>query len=589
MRDNLLKHKLFSKRILIISTAKLFLFSIIGFRYFKLQLLTTSKFAQLSDKNRLKIMPVSAKRGAIYDCDNVTIAYDTVHFTLVIDVMLVSNIDELAHKLSSILGENFIIDYKYLKHKNLNKLNYNYLILKENLSWIEVCKLFEADHLLNGIEVIKLTHRNYTFANAFAHILGYTSLPNKDDINILQENVSVNTKIGKIGIEKTLDHKLRGLIGYEKREVDAKGRFVKVISQQNPKGGDDVLLTVNAKLQCFIDELLNNLDLTASVVIMRVKNGSVLALHSTPSYNSNLFVNGKITKKDWDDIKSKQSNPLINHVISSAYPPGSTFKPAVAFSALINGFDPKIRHTCNGKFHLGSHIFKCWNPAGHGNIDLVTAIAQSCNPYFYNLGLRIGIDKLFNGAQMLGLGTTSGIELFGEIQGLMPNPVWKKQKFNLDWYLGDTVNCSIGQGFTMFSPLQIAVMTARIASGKIISPTLIKKDIDYKQMDIDPKVFNTIRLGMYNCVNSPSGALYNRQLSIGNYKICGKTGTAQVVALKHKNAHHHFKHHALFTSFAPYDDPEICVTMIVEHGEAGAKVGPIVKEIYNFILNNKIS
>jgi penicillin-binding protein 2 len=275
---------------------------------------------------------------------------------------------------------------------------------------------------------------------------------------------------------------------------------------------------------------------------------------------------------------------MLNHAISSSYPPGSTFKVVTALAALAEGIDPKARHYCSGEFALGSHVVKCWNRAGHGSLDMYTAIPQSCNPYFFSVALKIGINKIHKMAKLLGLGELTGIELLGETKGLVPNQEWKKKRFRLDWYPGDTLNACIGQGFTLLTPIQIATMTARIASGRAVLPTLQhENERIYDELEIPKAALEIVRKGMYDCVNSPTGVLYSRQLSRGNMVICGKTGTAQVVALKHKNKGHQFQHHGLFTSFAPFDSPKYVVTVVVEHAGAGSKVAPYATEIYNAI------
>lgn len=588
MRDDSLKYKKFSRRALVIGGLKLFFFSIIAGRYYYLQMMTSSKFTMLSDKNRLKIMVLTAPRGIIYDTNHEVIATNSSNFRIGVDSLAIPNVSELITHIENVLGTDFTVGDEELRRKIAKRQPNDYLFLKDNLSWSEINKLIESDHILPGIEVVESSHRSYRFPEAFAHITGYVSSPNKQEVDSLSMPISDQLKIGKIGIEKIFDDSLMGYPGLKKTEVDARGKFIRVISTENPIPGHDLVLSIDARLQTFIHEMLTSRGLTASVVVMNVKNGNVLALHSTPSFDPNLFVDG-ISKDDWDRITSAPSNPLLNHAITSAYPPGSTFKLVTAFAGLIAGFDPRTHYFCPGEFRLGSRVFKCWKPGGHGSIDLSTAISQSCNPYFFNLALKIGINKLYAGGKILGLGERTGIELLGEVDGLLPNPEWKKKRYNLDWYPGDTVNASIGQGFTLLTPLQIATMTARIASGNSITPTIVPGEKIAQPLDVDPKVFELIRGGMYNCLNSPNGILYSRRLSIGDFTICGKTGTAQVAALKYKNLSHDLKHHGLFTSYAPHYDPTYSVTVVVEHGEAGAKVSPFARDIYNFMLLNGIA
>ncbi|MDF3047489.1 MAG: peptidoglycan glycosyltransferase [Candidatus Midichloriaceae bacterium] len=588
MRDDSLKYKKFSRRALFLGGIKLFFFSVIAGRYYYLQMVSSSKFTTLSDKNRMKLMVLTAPRGIIYDCDYEVIATNSSNFRVGIDSLAIPNVSDLITQISSVLGMDLTLGEEDIRRRIAKRQPNDYLYIKDNLSWTDISKLIESDHMLPGVEVVESSHRSYRFADAFAHITGYVSSPNKQEVESLSMPISDQMKIGKMGVEKIFDNTLMGYPGLKKTEVDSRGKFIRVISKENPAPGRDIVLSVNSKLQNFIHELLTTRDLTASVVVMNVQNGHILALHSTPSFDPNLFVDG-ISKNDWDNIMKADSNPLLNHAITSAYPPGSTFKLVTAFSGLIAGLDPKTRYFCPGEFRLGSRVFRCWKPSGHGLIDLPTAIMQSCNPYFFNLALKMGMNKLYSGAKALGLGERTGIELLGEVDGLMPSPEWKKSRYKLDWYPGDTVNASIGQGYTLLTPLQIATMTARIASGKKVSPTLVPTEKEIEPLDADPKILQVIKGGMFDCVNSPGGILYSRSLSIGDLTICGKTGTAQVVALKYKHLGHKYKHHGLFTSFAPYNDPKYAVTVVVEHGEAGAKVSPLAKEIYEFMLINGIS
>lgn len=585
MRDNSSKSRTFSRRALIIGGLKLAFFALIGARYYYLQVNKSDKFSTLSDKNRFKVMVLSAPRGVIYDANRVVIASNTQHFKLGIESMAIKNVGDILQKIEDVLGRKFEIPQDDLKRKITKRQANDYLFIKENLPWSDVAKLTEASHLIEGADVVESSHREYIFKDAFSHITGYVSIPNKQEIEDLAIPISVQLKIGKSGIEKYFDEQLRGTAGLKKTEVDVRGRYVRTIATEKPIPGTELQLTIDSRIQNFIHNMLLSKGLSASAVVLNAKTGEVLAIHSTPSFDPNLFVDG-ISQEDWKRVNSAASNPLINHAISSPFPPGSTFKPITALAGLMAGVDPKTTYHCPGYFTLGQRTFKCWNLKGHGTIDMRTAIAQSCNPYFFNLALRIGIDKLSKAAKLVGMGQRTGIELIGENAGILVGQEWKKKRFNVAWYPGDTVNVSIGQGYALMTPLQVATSTLRMASGKDIYPTLLPRNPEeIEELDVDPSLLQVVRDGMYKCLNEPIGILYNRQLSIGDFKICGKTGTSQVVSLKYKNVKKDFHHHGLFTSFAPYEDPQYVVTIVVEHGEAGAKVAPLAKEIYEFILS----
>lgn len=585
MRDNSSKFRTFSRRALIIGGLKLAFFAMVGARYYYLQVNKSDKYSTMSDKNRFKMMVLSPQRGVIYDKNKQVIASSTQHFKLGIDSMAIKNVSGVLADIERVLGRKFEIPEDELKRK-INKRQINdYLFVKENLSWSEVAKLTEGSHLMDGADVVEASHREYMYKDAFSHITGYVSAPNKQEIEDLVIPISSQMKIGKSGIEKYFDETLRGSPGLKKTEVDVRGRYVRTIATEKPISGTDLHLTIDVRIQEYLHSLLTGKGLTASAVVLNAKTGEVLGLHSTPSFDPNLFVDG-ISQDDWKRLNSTKDNPLINHAVSSPYPPGSTFKPITILAALMAGFDPKTTFHCSGHFTLGQHTFKCWNLSGHGTIDMRAAISKSCNPYMYNIALKMGVEKLSKAAKLLGMGQRTGIELMGESSGILIGNEWKKRRFNQPWFPGDTVNCSIGQGYALMTPLQIATSTLRIASGKNLSPRLTPINLDdIEELGVDDKLLQVVRDGMYQCVNEPGGVLYNRHLSIGDMTICGKTGTAQVVSLKYKNAKREFHHHGLFTSFAPFNDPRYVVTVVVEHGDAGARVAPLARDIYEFMLS----
>lgn len=581
MRDENTKQKTFSRRAFVVCSIKGLLFSLVAGRYWYLQVIKSEKFGTLSEKNRIKLTVVVPPRGSIFCRLKDAIATNIPSYAIGVDPTEIKNVHKIIEELNQTLSLGIALDEKDIQKLLNKKQSSDPLFLKHNLSWKEIALFCEHEHLLRGVDLFRISAREYSHPEAFAHITGYVSIPNREELRDLNIPASSQIKVGKMGIEKIFDTELRGEPGFKKNEVDARGKLIRTLQPEIVLPGQDIYLTIDFGLQCFIHELLSVRNLVASAIVMEIRTGKVLALHSTPSYNPEQFSVG-ISTQDWEELINSEYNPLINHTIASVYPPGSTFKLVTAFSALLQGFDPNTKYNCTGSFTLGKHSFRCWNHSGHGAIDMKTAIAQSCNPYFFNAALKTGIEELCSGGRMLGLGCKSGIELYGESAGLMPSPDWKRRRFNLPWYQGDTVNASIGQGYTLMTPIQIAVMTSRIASGWNVSPTLTGVS-QCEPLDAEQNATEAIKTGMFECINSPKGLLFGKGLFDPRLRVCGKTGTAQVAALKYKNKSKSLRHHGLFTSFAPFDDPKYTVTVVVEHAQAGANVAPIAAEIHKYM------
>jgi len=585
MRDESSKFKTYTRRSLILGGIKFVLLSSIASRYYYLQAVKGSKYSTLSEKNRVKIAVLPPIRGKILDRNGLEIASNTTHFKLGVDSISIKELNSIIPRVEKVIGKGIGVTPEEIK-KLLKKRNPNdYLFLKENMPWEEVVKLTEQDYDITGIEIIQATHRNYENGEAFAHITGYIGSIAEGDLKTLDIPNSNQIRIGKSGIEKQYDKMLLGSPGYRRTEVDVKGKYVRTLSVDNTIAGQNLPLTIDADLQNFIHKLMTYKGIDGAVVVIDVENGDVLALHSTPSFDPNEFVDG-VSKDYWNRIIKQPSFPLLNNAITSRYPPGSTFKIVTALAALEAGVDPRRTVHCSGYFNFGSRTFKCWKTTGHGSVNLTTAIAQSCNPYFYTIGHQIGINKIAEIGRKLGLGAKTGIDLNAESEGIMPDHAWKKKRFKQDWYPGDTINASIGQGYLLVTPLQLAVATARIASGKMINPHLTAREGYVPEpLNISEHSLELVRLGMQMSVNSPIGVVTSKQVSYGDFIVCGKTGTAQVASMKFKHLGKQFKHHALFTSFAPYDNPRYAVTVVVEHGEAGGKAAaPIAKEVYRKLI-----
>jgi penicillin-binding protein 2 len=588
MRDENSKYKLFTRRSLVLGGLKLALFGLITGRYYYLQIIKSDLYSTLSDRNRIKLTVLPSERGKILDRNGIEIASNTVYFKLALDPIFIKSIKNIINDIENATKIRLGLEDSNIK-KLIKKRNSNdFICLKDNLSWEEIAKIYENDYALYGIDIIKATHRNYFDSEVFAHITGYIgSISDGDSPDLLIINLNSNQiKIGKMGIEKKFDSYLLGKPGYKRTEVDSRGKYVRILATEEAVRGEDVTLTIDADLQKAVHNLMISKGISGAAVVMNVHTGEIIGMNSTPSFDPNKFVDG-VSVDYWGKLLKNENYPMINNAISTPYPPGSTFKLAVALAALESGIDPNKKVFCNGSYKLGNRAFKCWKTEGHGEVDLLKGIYQSCNPYFFTVAMQIGFSKIASVARKLGLGAKTNIELTSENQGLIPDHAWKKRRLGSGWYPGDTVNASIGQGYVLATPIQIALMTARIATGKKISPTLILNDKkqEFDNLDFAAKNLELVKLGMMINVNEPQGSAFKHHMSKDDFIVCGKTGTAQVVDLKFKNSGKKFKHHALFTSFAPYDNPKYIVSVVVEHGEAGnLTAAPLVKEIYNEII-----
>jgi penicillin-binding protein 2 len=583
MRDEVSKYKTFGRRAIFIGGIKLALLSLIAGRYFFLQISRSEKYKTLSENNRIKIIIVPPLRGSILDRNDEKIADNTIFYRLGVDSEYIKELEDIVPKVEDILGRKLKLSLEQIKKRLIKRNRNEPLIIEDSLTWHEVSKASLNNHLLEGVEVIQAPVRSYLQDESFVHITGYIGCPTEKEIDAM-DLISFNElKIGKSGIEKIYDETLRGYPGLKRTEVDVKGTLIRELSKDSPTPGDNLKLTIDANLQKHLFDVMAKDNINGAVVVLKAKTGEVLAMHSSPSFNPNEFVDG-VSQKYWDQLMAHPHNPMINNVVSTPYPPGSTFKIITAIAALRHGYSPNRTHTCTGVHYVGSRPFKCWKSGGHGTLDLTQAIAQSCNPYFYSIAQNIGVDIIADTARKLGYGSLSKIELPFEHAGLIPDPKWKQNRYKMTWYMGDTINTAIGQGYVLVTPIQLATMTARVATGTLVTPTLIYKEKyePFAELDIPKKCLTPVQEGMRKAANVPLGTVYRHEMSRDDFVVCGKTGTAQVASLKFHSAGKKFEHHGLFTSFAPFADPQYVISVVVEHGKAGAATAaPVAKQIYN--------
>ena len=594
LNDKRIKNKVV-RRVLLIGSFKLLVFSAIIGRLYKLQVVDREKYKTLSDSNRISLVFHAPSRGKIIDSLGNTIANNRKVYALIYDYSkldLINTID----KIKSLINLNDETVNLILNKIKSAEIIDNTVILKEYLSWKELSIIYVNLPDLPGVTIKTSSIREYTKGSFYAHTVGYTSYFNDKNSEInFTKNIPFFLK-GKNGIEKVYDSYLRGVPGREEVEVNASGKFIRRLSLVKSIPGKDVQLTINSDLQDFAHGAIGSN--IGAVLVLDAKNGDILCSASSPSFDPNIF-SKKLDNQSWNKIINSMNAPLINRPINGLYPPGSTFKPVVALAALKFGViskDEKI--FCNGIYTLGNRNFHCWKEVGHGNLNLEDAIAQSCDVYFYELALRLGINKIAETARLLGFGEFYD-DYYGISKSIIPDKKWKKDNFNEKWQKGETLNVGIGQGFLLSTPLELAIMTANIINkGNLIKPNIVKS-ISGEKVDNDKLTVRSnfklehldiIKKAMYQVINSPKGTAWKSRVNDKDFNISGKTGTSQVRIIskeeresgiiKNEDLPFEKRDHALFVGFAPYNNPKYITTVILEHAGGGASnAAPMARDI----------
>lgn len=590
MLRDIRKNKIFNRRAMILGAGQSVLSGMLVLRLGYLQLWKHQEYSNQSDINRIKPVINPAPRGIVFDRYGFPLTLNESNFRLLLYLDKKRNTQELIEKLSQILDlqpegkELFFTKIKNSKRKRI-------ISLIDNLTWDDLARIETNSHLLAGISIESGIIRKYPYPRETAHFLGYVSLPAEKEIDENEQNLFMHPdfRIGKSGIEKSFDEALRGKYGVKYVEVNVHEIPLRTLSVRQPVEGSRVNLSIDFKLQKYVTERIK--ENVASVVVMDVKTGEILTYASSPSFDPNNFVEG-ISKEYWKELNEDARKPLSNKPISALYPPGSTFKLMVALAALENKFNPATRFYCNGSYTLGRRVFHCWKEEGHGSLDLLNAIMHSCNVYFFNVASQIGHEKIIEMARRFGYGEKLDISLYGAKSGLVPSEDWKLQTFNQPWVKGDTLNTAIGQGNVLATPLQLALVTARIANGGVpIKPYLVKNPNIHKQFDslkdsalVELRHLRLVQEGMKKVVNDPGGTAYGKRIDISGFEMAGKTGTSQVISKREKEmtkAENELNaNHAIFVGYAPAHDPKYAISVVVEHGKSGSMTAaPIAKDI----------
>lgn len=582
-----------TRRTFVLGAAGITISSILLARLYHLQFLQGDRYRTMADGNRIKLHLTPPMRGTITDRQGIPLATNEQNYRMLLRTE--QNMD-LAKTLADIHALVPIAEsrMKEILEKRRPGKYAPPLLLKEYLTWDEVARIEFHSASIPGLLIEVGQVRYYPFNETFAHVIGYVGRVTEKYLNKHPEDMDLlklpDFKVGIDGVEQKLEIDLRGKPGVKEVEVNVHGQAVRELNTTLSIPGKEIHLTLNQELQSYAYDLLKNE--SAAGVVIDLERGDILMLLSDPAFDPNQFSKG-ITSKYYKELRENKKVPLMNKALYGQYPPGSTFKMLVGLAALeANVMGPNDSVYCPGHFFLGNHRFNCWKPGGHGTVNLSTALAHSCDTYFYTAAQRTGIDRISKICYEFGLGRTYDLPVGVQSDGIVPSPEWKKRKKYGPWQTGDTVNVGIGQGYVLTTPLQLAVMAARIASGNNIMPRLVipsDEDPDaplpvWDKLPMADKNMDIIRNAMSMVTNTPGGTAYGKRITDPQYAMAGKTGTAQVRKITVRGQDQNtipweYRHHGLFVAHAPVDNPKYAAALVVEHGGAGGVAAAYVRDI----------
>lgn len=580
-------------------------FAILFLRLFYLQMISGTEFSRLSENNCIRIQCIDSPRGLIFDRHGELLVDNRPSFDLSIILKdakpIADTIEKLTRYVRAPAGE---IQTRIRRIKGIS--TYKPVVLKQDIGRNALAAVEAHKFDLPGISIDVKSRRHYVYEGSAAHLIGYLSeISAKELKSPLYRGCRGGDFIGKFGVEKAFEHFLRGVRGGRQVEVDATGRVIRVLKTVEVKPGADVYLTIDQRLQRKAEALLTGK--AGAVVAMDPRNGEVLALVSSPSFNQNAFVSG-MSHEEWQTLISNPMRPMENKAIQGEYPPGSVYKIIAAIAGLEEGIiDEHGTFFCPGHLPFGDRIFRCWKKGGHGSMNVVSALEQSCDVFFYQVGQKLGVDRLAWYAKACGLGSPTGIEIDHEASGLVPTSAWKKRRTGIAWQAGETLSVAIGQGYNLVTPLQMANLASAVANGgKRFKPLIIKKVATPEgaliqqsepeligRLPLSPKTLSAVRQGLWKVVNGSRGTA--RSVRVKGLDISGKTGTVQLFSRKsdevekEEDIEAHLKSHAWFVAFAPGDHPQVAMSVIVEHGEHGSSgAAPIAREMIKTYFENQM-
>ena len=556
----------------------------VGFWF--VQLVQGDYYRELAENNRLRKLPIEAPRGLIYDRKGRLLVENIPSYNLMVDRSRSQDLPGALQFVAGVLGRP-LPELQAILEGYSSIPDFKPVLLAENLSLSQVARLGVAQLEYPEFEVEVQHLRLYRHREQTAHVLGYLGEATDKEIEASQGLYEPGDLIGKKGIEQTYDRMLRGKDGERAVVVDSRGRLLEEYGRQEAEPGKNLVLTIDLDLQQEAARWLTGPEKVGSIVALDPRNGEVLAMVSSPSFNPNLFAR-RLQGKDWKALIEDPYHPLQNRAIQNTYSPGSTFKIIMATAGLTEGLvNERSATSCGGGASYYGRFFRCWKKGGHGTLNAHGALKHSCDVYFYTLGQRMGLEKIAHYSRVLGLGRITGIDLSGEKKGLVPDNEWALNVRGMKWYPGETISVSIGQGPVLMTPLQMAEMTAIVANGgRKVIPHLIKgaELPEPEHVALDENALRIVRGGLWAVVNEPGGTAYYRA-RVPGAEVAGKTGTVQVIAqsarTEAKSLPFKFRDHAWFTSFAPAQNPEIVVAVFAEHGGSGSGVAaPIAQALH---------
>ncbi|MGC3938499.1 penicillin-binding protein 2 [Roseobacter sp. EG26] len=591
-------HRRITRRAALLGGAQLLFIGGLAARMRFLQVDQADQFRLLAEENRINVRLIPPSRGEVFDRNGLRLAQNAPSYRIVIVREDAGDTDLVLERLSRIIA----LDEETLERTRLElKRSPSFLpvTIAEDVSWDDISRVSVNAPALPGVTPEVGLSRVYPQGSDFAHVLGYVGPVSDYDLEKITDPEPVlripRFQIGKVGVETKLEPMLRGKAGAKRVEVNAAGRVMREIDRREGTPGSDLQLTIDAKLQGYVQARLS--EESASAVVIDCDNGDLVACASAPTFDPNLFVRG-ISVKDYKSLTENKYRPLASKTVQGLYPPGSTFKMMTAMAALEAGLiGPDETVYCPGHLTVSGRRFHCWKRAGHGWVDLQTSLKRSCDVYYYDLAIKIGIEKISAMAKRFGLGIRHDVPMSAVAQGIAPTMDWKATNYGQDWRVGDTVNVSIGQGFMLASPMQLAVMSARIATGRAVEPRLIKS-IDGvetpsrggEDLGLNENNLRKMRRAMNAVVNDRRGTAYGSRIIEDTMRMAGKTGTSQVRnitaaerragVIRNEDLPWERRDHALFVSFAPIDKPKYAAAVVVEHGGGGSKAAaPIARDI----------
>ena len=592
--------KIFNRRALLVAGGELFLFSILAGRLYQLQIVDGAKYKKLSEKNSVRIKLIAPARGLIKDRFGIEMAINKNSYGVQMIPEEVTargfSVEEILNRISELIPLSEKEKEKVLNNIKKKKAFFP-VFIKNNLGWDEMAKLQVKNLDFTGVYVEEGKRRFYPFNEVAAHVIGYVSDVSEQELKEDSDPVLQlpDFKTGKAGVEKLMDKELRGSAGETMQVVNATGRVIETLDDKKKRAtpGQNIVLTIDKRLQEYALERIK--EESASAIIMDIYNGDILMMISVPTYNPNIFLSEDASADDFKKLITNPRHPFMNKAIEGLYAPGSTFKMITALAALQDGkITPNTKINCTGHMDYGDGRYHCWKTSGHGLLDLEQSLQHSCDIFYYNIATKINMDSIQEMAYKFGLGDYTGIELANEKKGQVPSVSWKRNYKSDNWYTGDTITASIGQGYTLVTPLQLAVMTSRIANGGFaVKPRILRGEYEnlfFPQINVDSRYLNLVKRGMFSVVNKPNGTGKTAAFIYNGKQMAGKTGTTQVKritreerlhgVIKQENLPWKYRNHALFVGYAPFKNPRFAVSVVIEHGMSGSSAaGPIARDL----------